>query len=181
MIKKCFKCGATKALTEFYIRNSGKPSSYCKPCVNKTRFEDHLKNPSQKRETYKKYYEVNKDDLLAKARARAAKRGYRTSALVKRRWRKAHPALVNAWCSKRRASKLNATPKWANHFFIEEIYELAQRRSKLKSGGHAKWHVDHIVPLQSRLVCGLHVEHNLQVIPAIANRKKHNKFWPDMP
>jgi 5-methylcytosine-specific restriction endonuclease McrA len=44
-----------------------------------------------------------------------------------------------------------------------------------------KHEVDHIVPLKSPLVCGLHVEHNLQVIPATQNRRKHNRVWPDMP
>ena len=44
-----------------------------------------------------------------------------------------------------------------------------------------KWEVDHIVPLQSKLVCGLHVHNNLQVITALENIKKHNKVWPDMP
>lgn len=43
------------------------------------------------------------------------------------------------------------------------------------------WQVDHIVPLQSELVSGLHNEFNLQVITRVANRIKSNKFWPDMP
>lgn len=43
------------------------------------------------------------------------------------------------------------------------------------------WEVDHIVPLNNDLVCGLHCEANLQVIPAIANLSKNNSWWPDMP
>lgn len=78
-------------------------------------------------------------------------------------------------CGKRRATKVQATPAWANKFFISEIYDLAKRRNKLNTGG-VKWHVDHIIPLKSPLVCGLHVEHNLQVIPAIENQSKSNKF-----
>lgn len=87
---------------------------------------------------------------------------------------------INAKTVRRKALKIRAIPKWANYFFIEEIYDLAQRRSALNTGGIAKWHVDHIVPLKSDLVCGLHVENNLQVIPAVENIRKHNRHWPDM-
>jgi hypothetical protein len=42
-------------------------------------------------------------------------------------------------------------------------------------------HVDHVVPLRSKLVCGFHVAHNMEVMPAADNIKKGNRFWPDMP
>lgn len=89
-----------------------------------------------------------------------------------------NPHVLNANTARRRATKLQATPKWANLFFILEAYALAKLRNKLLGG---KWHVDHIVPLRSKLVCGLHNEHNLQVIPASINQTKGNRHWPDMP
>lgn len=89
-----------------------------------------------------------------------------------------NPDKVTAKCSRRRATKLQATPDWGIAFFIEEAYALAKLREQVVGG---KWHVDHIVPLKSKLVCGLHVEHNLRVIPAQHNISKGNKYWPDMP
>lgn len=95
-------------------------------------------------------------------------------------WQNKYPERHAAKQGARRAAKLQATPVWANKFFMEEIYDLAARRAKSRTGGFAKWHVDHVVPLKGKTVCGLHVEHNLRVIPEIDNRKKGNRYWPGM-
>lgn len=71
-----------------------------------------------------------------------------------------------------RARKTHAMPKWltdSQRKEIEAFYEIS------------KWydepmHVDHIVPLQGKDVCGLHVPWNLRVIPAQENRIKHNSI-----
>jgi hypothetical protein len=68
--------------------------------------------------------------------------------------------------AKRRATKLKATPKFANLNKIKEIYNNCPKG----------FHVDHIVPLTSKLVCGLHVEWNLQYLPAKENLSKSNKL-----
>ena len=76
------------------------------------------------------------------------------------------------------AAKKGATPSWGDKAAIEEFYKAAQLLTKLTG---TKWQVDHIVPLRHPLVQGLHVEFNLQVIPAEQNNKKNNKWWPDTP
>lgn len=72
-----------------------------------------------------------------------------------------------------RAAKLKATPKWANLETICAVYAKAATMPRM--------HVDHIVPLVSKLVCGLHCEANLQLLPASDNMRKGNRVWPDMP
>jgi hypothetical protein len=85
-------------------------------------------------------------------------------------------ARVNANVNKRRADKLNRTPKWLTKddlWLIKEAYELSVLRTKLFG---FKWHVDHIIPLKGKTVSGLHVPNNLQVIEGKLNIMKNNKF-----
>ena len=93
-------------------------------------------------------------------------------------YQKANRGMCNAKLARYRAAKIMATPAWANDFFIAEAYDLAKRREEVCGG---KWHVDHHVPLNSKLVCGLHCEANLRVIPGVENISKGNRYWPDMP
>lgn len=93
-------------------------------------------------------------------------------------WAKANPHRARAKYKAYMARKRQAMPGWANEFFIEEAYHLAQLRAKVTG---FPWHVDHIVPLQSETVCGLHTHDNLQVIPGVLNISKGNRYWPDMP
>ena len=125
----------------------------------------------------KLYRERNLANCLARELAYRAKNRERENQRTAR-WAKNNPARVAFLARKHQTAKRNATPKWANEFFIEEAYLLAALRTKLTG---IKWHVDHIVPLQHPLVCGLHVEQNLQVIPAEHNRVKSNRYWPGMP
>jgi len=85
---------------------------------------------------------------------------------VKRAWAKRNKPAINATHAKRRALKKNAIPPWADLEKIKEIYKNCPE-------GH---HVDHTIPLVSDKVCGLHVEANLQYLPALENLKKRNHF-----
>lgn len=80
-----------------------------------------------------------------------------------------------------RARKRKAHPTWLDEFelfVIEEVYVLATQRTKLLG---IDFEVDHIVPLKSNIVCGLHCKDNLQILTASENSRKSNKYWPDMP
>lgn len=61
---------------------------------------------------------------------------------------------------------------------MREFYALSKKLSE-ESG--EKHNVDHIVPLNNKLVCGLHCEANMQVISSAENFAKNNFYWPDMP
>lgn len=82
-----------------------------------------------------------------------------------------HPAKLNANTAKRRALKLQATPSWANHAAIRAVYAEAARLTRETGTTH---HVDHYYPLVSPIVCGLHVEQNLQILTKVQNHRKSN-------
>lgn len=96
----------------------------------------------------------------------------------KSNWKKRNPEKDTANVNKRNAMKRMSMPSWANDFFIQEAYHLAKLRTQVFG---FKWHVDHIVPINSKIVCGLHTHGNLQVIPAVENIRKSNKYWENMP
>jgi len=191
---RCKLC-SRKAVAATKVKRGRGRCDPVKAKERKARF--HAKNPSYGKDYYwnnrdanlnqsRKYREKNRTTLnalqLAKYREKSAKRKAefvgpkipsKILGRIKRRlWHIAHPEQKPSDVAIRRAQKKNATPAWANRFFIREAYHLAKLRTKMTG---FKWEVDHIYPLQSDVVCGLHVEHNLQVIPAVLNRQKGNK------
>lgn len=66
-----------------------------------------------------------------------------------------------------------ATPRWADQNKIVAIY---MERERLSCETGIPHDVDHVIPIVSQLVCGLHCEFNLRVVPAHENRSKSNRF-----
>lgn len=202
MEKRCTKCQQVKLLTEFH-RFKTSPDGHksrCKVCNSAESVRWQQENKDRYLARYATWAETNRDKIRsnsrrwnerhrglahqrrvkavgrelinAQSRAWSAKNRAKSRAW-KAEWKKNNPEAVAAMSSKRRAALLNAIPLWADAHAIVQIY----RRCRDNPG----YHVDHIVPLVSPLVCGLHCEANLQVIPAFENYSKNNRRWPDMP
>jgi len=122
------------------------------------------KNKERRARYAKERYERNKDSFRKSARERA-KESY---PIYKQRYI-AHAAA-------RRARKMCATPPWLSDedkSNISAVYEMSFRLSNCLGIKH---HVDHIVPLKGKNVCGLHVPWNLAAIPASLNLSKGSNF-----
>jgi len=104
-------------------------------------------------------------------------RNSETARLINKRYmqrrRAKNPAEVRAyertWSGLKRAKRQGAVPKWLTAAQKKEIREFYRQCPK---GNH----VDHIVPIRGRSVCGLHVLWNLQYLPAAENLSKGNKL-----
>jgi hypothetical protein len=79
----------------------------------------------------------------------------------------------SSYIVERRKKRDKSLPPWANKKAIREIYFEARR---LTASTGIKYEVDHIIPSNHPLVCGLHVENNLQIITEFENIAKSNTF-----
>ena len=118
-----------------------------------------------------KYAQENKEAVAARIKAWRDKNPDKMKA-ARAVWAAANKHKIQAKTRKRQAAKIQRTPSWLNEddfWMMQEAYELAIKRTKLFG---FQWDVDHIYPLQGKVVSGLHVPLNLQVIPAIDNYRK---------
>lgn len=150
---------------------------------------DKKRCPNCQREWSRRWQEKNKKQLLDnvrswneqnKDRVRENRRRWREKNRdrvreTKRCWNRKNSDKVRASVMLRITQKKNATPPWADQAAIKAIYAEAVRLEQ-KTG--IRHHVDHIYPLTSPYVCGLHVAENLQILPGPENLSKGNRTWP---
>jgi hypothetical protein len=192
MMKTCNTCKTGKPLVDFYKSKSGRLGTMarCKTCVLEEMRIAYATNPEPKKRqsaAWKAshpgatYANNKKNRALYPDKRKPVERAYRQRhpdrMLARTRaWRAKHPGIGAAYVAKYFASRLQATPPWADLDKIKAIYAEAARLTKATGIRHE---VDHIHPLQSKVMCGLHVPANLQILPMSENRSKSNRSWPE--
>ena len=91
------------------------------------------------------------------------------------KWHKENPEKSSSYKAKYRYSRMKATPSWLTEEQLESMTKLHEYCRELEKLIPEKYHVDHIIPLQGKNVCGLNVPWNLQILEAKANIRKGNK------
>ena len=168
--KQCSSCGVLKPLTAYAKASTCKDGhrSYCKVCHKLRKDAWRRANAAHHSLKCAEWRRANPDkvkDIQKKADAKRRNSG--AAAESARRRRAANPDRYRAEVSARRKKLRNATPPWVNIASIREIYLLAKKKGLT---------VDHIIPIQHPLVCGLHVPANLQLLPLSENVRKQNMF-----
>lgn len=186
----CSNCFELKQKTsEFFPMDKIRPSTVktqCRKCRSKLKYE-RLDKEKQK-EKHKKWRDKNKEKVkkyrgnyvtnnYEKVRKQDKEYGSRVDVKNERRKyerryyknnRSKMIAISCAYDSRVRASR----PSWQNQTDINEYYKAAKQ---------INLEVDHIVPINSDLVCGLHCIDNFQLLTRSENASKGNRYWPDMP
>lgn len=163
-MKRCVRCGENKPQAEFspHRETRDRLATQCKRCSAERAGIWKQANRLRVKRRDAESYIIN----CAARREQVAL------------WKRNNHGAVIAAVTARKARVKCATPAWANLAEIAKLYEEAACLTRETGVVH---HVDHIVPLRSKIVSGFHVEHNLQVIPKSANLAKSNLYWPDMP
>ena len=146
----CTKCREDKKVSLFYLHSDGRPRRQCKACRNSSNAAWLKAHPEQAAEIRKVAYTLNPEKALQATRT----------------WRENNKPYDAYRAKLYRMRKQNQVPPWADIEKIKQIYLSCPKG----------WHVDHIVPLKGERVSGLHVETNLQHLPAIENMRKRNHY-----
>lgn len=150
--KTCSKCKQELSAESFYKQKDGKfgLTSRCKVCVQKSNTTWKEANPDKAKQAQQHWVKEHKELCLSRTRE----------------WRKSNLQYDAFRARTYRARKQQQLPTWANLNKIKHIYLNCPKG----------YHVDHIIPLKGLLASGLHVETNLQYLPAKENLSKRNLY-----
>jgi hypothetical protein len=125
------------------------------------------------KERKQEWYHANRNQVIAAAAARPThvKRQYQSA------WKERNLIWTRADTKARRRKHREATPPWLTRkqkSQIRQLYQIAITNTQITGEQYV---VDHIYPLRSDVVCGLHVPWNLRVVTQEENLRKSN-FLP---
>jgi hypothetical protein len=176
-MKLCVTCNVEKEDNKFRQLKT-RLNSWCHECCKKHRKEWYQKNRDSEiakaKEYHKKTYADKREHKVKKAIEWVKNNPEKYKVNAKRCYEKTKLKRF-AYQALARAKRRNAVPKWFDSIKedVQKIY-IEARTKTLETG--IPHEVDHIIPLVSNYVCGLHVPNNLRVITRYENRSKQNKL-----
>lgn len=168
-MKTCNRCETKLVVGENWSAGRCRKKDYiCRICIRDRKKAWTLKNPESKKQSDKSYYVRNKQKIYQRIKSWKQDNKEHCDKYYKDyrpKYREQNKHKINNYAAKRRAYLYKAC---IGNFQLEleNIYKNCPK----------DYHVDHIVPLQAKNVCGLHVPWNLQYLPALENIRKGNRL-----
>jgi hypothetical protein len=122
-------------------------------------------NRDRKNAMSRAHYHANLEQQQERGRMKWVNNSEKVKATNKA-WANKNAGIWKHYSAKRRAALKQRTPSWACMETIKAVYRDCPEG----------FHVDHIVPLRGKTVCGFHSQHNLQYLPAAENQRKFNRL-----
>ena len=162
---QCKKCGEVNKDTRLKWHKPNQKyylQSTCKDCEKLTTKSHKENNPEKWKEYNKKSYLKTSEGVVSR------RNNMNHTEESKRQW-----ALDKA--TRRATRAKEARVEWDKEL-TDLVYMEAHKLRVLRNNCTGfEWHVDHVVPLKGKEVCGLHVWNNFAVIPKVENLRKGNK------
>jgi len=171
--KTCSKCNCFKPASSFSKKKANKDGLQrsCKDCT-KSYLKSYYQKNKESMDARSKEYVAKHREKVAKYKKDYDQENKESLNKQKRKWASKNRGYYNYKSNERRCNKLSATPPWSDLNRIKTIYTTCQNITKVTGKEH---HVDHIIPLKGKDICGLHVWWNLRIVPAKINLSKGNK------
>lgn len=171
-------CGHEKKIRPTHVPNA---SFVCTEC-RLSREEYHKKyrqeNKNRLSEINKQWNIKNKEKVRKQRREKYIAEQQKHTRQRQEHYRN-HKSAYLFYSKQRKYLLSKAQPSWLSKDQKKEILSFYKDAKRLfVEHGHV-FHVDHIVPLNSKKVCGLHVPWNLRVLTQRENTAKFNNFDPD--
>ncbi len=189
-MKTCSKCGESKPLTLFRKRKGALDGrrGQCCACQSAHKRAYELTRAEQTQAYMREYRAANKERIATQKKdwveanrehVRQLERGYAVTnaankTIARNKWKAANLDKDRAAKAANRADRIMRVPAWADRERIKSYYNVCAFFNEVN--GYAKYHVDHVIPLNGKTVSGLHVHNNLQVIPAVENLRKGARY-----
>ena len=162
----CKKCGIDITFTY-----NSKHGENCKSCVA-AYHQEYRKANKERIALQKKAWVESNRDYKAEMDREYARSNPKARTAARNKWKASNPDKDRAAKAANRASRIMRVPSWSNREKVKAYYNVCAFFNEVN--GYAKYHVDHIIPLNGKKVSGLHVHNNLQVILARDNLCKGN-------
>lgn len=162
---KCLKCSTYEKYTV---------SKSCVQCTYNRAKKRDAENVQQRRERWKRYAKRYPAKLRYYDSIRCVRDAEKRKIAAKRYYSK-NPEKILAYNAVRKYRVKLASPKWLSKEQKQQMRDIYIEAKLLTKNTEIPHHVDHIVPLKGKLVCGLHVPWNLQILTAEQNLRKRNR------